>query len=245
MCSTNCSPVIQSNFCWRLPTLTWGGRKIGEVAGVLTNRPGHSQAWRLRPVHGVDRGHDRALRLAVAKANGVLFFGLACGALGPALSVGRRGKPGPAARACRELPYPAPPSQQPISPRLGEKRGSRPRGAIMHAHGMTTPVRTNGDAPRSERICRPPVQLAAREEAGGESASRESASEEVMLPSALTPPDNARSLSPFEHRRDGREADMRDGVRTAPAFQGQSLSTPAIHGGDIEVAWRDFEPEQR
>ena len=59
-----------------------------------------------------------------------------------------------------------------------------------------------------------------------------------MLPSALTPPDNARSLSPFEHRRERREADMRDGVRSAPAFSGQKPAT--IHAPCFEARARGF-----
>ena len=50
-----------------------------------------------------------------------------------------------------------------------------------------------------------------------------------MLPSALTPPDNARSLSPFAHRRERRErryAGMACGPRLL--FKAKSLSIPAI-----------------
>ena len=54
---------------------------------------------------------------------------------------------GTATPACRELPYPAP-LLQPVS-RAWEKGAGRARRATIAAHGMTTPVRTNGDAPAS------------------------------------------------------------------------------------------------
>ena len=61
-----------------------------------------------------------------------------------------------------------------------------------------------------------PLQLAAVKGAGGEGAS-----EEGMPPSVLTPPEQRAKFSPFEHRREQREDDMRDGVGSAPAFSGQ------------------------
>ena len=72
---------------------------------------------------------------------------------------------------------------------------------------------------KASDFCPPAPSSSRREGAGGESVL-----EEGMLPSALTPPDNARSLSPFEHRRERREADMQAGVRLAPAFQGQKFA---------------------
>ena len=75
---------------------------------------------------------------------------------------GMRGKPGRDAgvsgatlsRAALTVVY---------APRLGREAGAA-REAIIDAHGMTPPVSTNGGAPKSERICRPPLQLAGRKE---------------------------------------------------------------------------------
>jgi hypothetical protein len=86
----------------------------------------------------------------VAKASGASrFLGLLM-----ALSVLRLGRRQArenrtATPACRELPYPAPPSLA-YAARLGRQARGRARGASIAVHGMMTPVRTNGDAPASE-----------------------------------------------------------------------------------------------
>ena len=68
-----------------------------------------------------------------------------------------------------------------------------------------------------------PLQLAAVKGAGGEDAS-----EVGMPPSGLTPPEQRAKFSPFEHRREQREADMRDGVGPRLLFQAKSLAISAI-----------------
>ena len=138
-----------------------------------------------------------------------------------ALSVLRLGQrqareTGPRLRRCRE-PLSRAALATAYVPRLGREARAERAGATIAAHGMTTPVRTNGDAPKSERIL-PPAPSSSRR---GKGAGGESASEVGMLPSALTPPEQCAKFSPFEHRRERREADMRDGVRPAPAFSGQ------------------------
>jgi hypothetical protein len=119
---------------------------------------------RLYPAHSRHSGppHDHPVGGSSLNANstspygtwrrpgepGVLVFGLAHGALGLA----PRSKAGAGNRtatpACRELPYPAPPSLA-YAARLGRQARGRARGASIAVHGMMTPVRTNGDAPAS------------------------------------------------------------------------------------------------
>ena len=68
----------------------------------------------------------------------------------------------------------------------------------------------------------PAPHLAAREGTGGENARWS-----MGVASKARPHDrqaNARSFSPFEHRREGRKIDMQDGGRSAPAFSGQKFA---------------------
>ena len=131
------------------------------MAGVLTNRPGHSQAWRLRPVHGVDR--------AKVKASDVLFFWACQRRSRSCASVkGRRGKPGDLAPACRGVPIPRRPCHSPYAPAweaapVAERVG--PQLSRLLALRRQPPRMWMWI--RSERICRPapPVVQERRERA--------------------------------------------------------------------------------
>jgi hypothetical protein len=63
---------------------------------------------------------------------------------------GRRGKPGPRPRRVGSYPIPRRPHYS-LCPAPGRVARDIARGATIAAHGMTTPVRTNGDAPASAR----------------------------------------------------------------------------------------------
>ena len=142
---------------------------------------------------------------------------------------------GAATPACREHPYPAPPSL--ALPAPGETGAGRARGRNYRGS------RRDDASPHKWGCAARPSSLRGREGAGGEGAS-----EVGMPPSVLTPPEQRAKFSPFEHRRERREADMRDGVGSAPAFRGQKFAD-ACHCATTPSRrwsqWGSNEPQQR
>ena len=136
---------------------------------------------------------------------------LADGALGLAPQAQRQAREtGTATPACRELPYPAPSLSSMSTPPCGRKARGSARRATIAAHGMTTPVRTNGDAPPAPPACGPGKERAARTH------------RKLGCPRAASRRrNNARSSPPSSIALSSARPICGDGVGSAPAFSGQ------------------------